>query len=518
MRRTFLGLAFVALAASLAWGVTRDERAFPHEKHVRVFPTCFGCHDGVRTADASKLFPDPQACASCHDGTQLKRVAWSGPSRRATNLRFTHQQHQREAGFGTGTSECQACHRVPGRTEFMAVQRAVPANCISCHEGPRQAHQASAHLAADSPCATCHVPVTRAAALTADRIAAFPKPPSHERRDFIQSHAPGTKDNTQSCATCHARESCERCHVNADKVQPIAALGNDARVASLVKGRAPSYPEPASHRDPDFVTAHGGAARTSPATCANCHAQPSSKSCHTGRGAEKVIAQLPMPKRGGARGVELVRRTDWSLSQAGPQGTPAATPARTVRNDGRRPIEEALADTGAARHFVRVHPAGYDKAHEVDASTKRLDCASCHAKRFCADCHQGEGRRRYHPANFVQRHPADVYGRNQTCASCHNTEVFCKSCHERSGLGSKGALNTSYHNAQPNWLLQHARAARQELTSCTTCHQQRDCMRCHSQAGWGVNPHGPGFNAESMSKRNRQMCLACHFTDPLQKQ
>ena len=172
MRRTFLGLAFVALAASLAWGVTRDERAFPHEKHVRVFPTCFGCHDGVRTADASKLFPDPQACASCHDGTQLKRVAWSGPSRRATNLRFTHQQHQREAGFGTGTSECQACHRVPGRTEFMAVQRAVPANCISCHEGPRQAHQASAHLAADSPCATCHVPVTRAASVQAQRMTA----------------------------------------------------------------------------------------------------------------------------------------------------------------------------------------------------------------------------------------------------------------------------------------------------------------------------------------------------------
>ena len=510
MRRSLLAAALVLVASSIAWGVTRDERNFPHEKHVRVFPTCFSCHEGIRTGEVGTLYPTAQSCANCHEGKELKEVDWKGPTRHPTNLTFTHRAHEQDTKVGTDQDDCAACHQQPGRTEYMAVQRAIPEYCAACHAKERSQRGAQyAHLGAASPCGECHVPVARAAALTTERIRRFPEPPSHERRDFLRNHAPGTGDNTQACATCHARESCERCHVNADQLKPVQGLERDARVASLVKGVAPEYPVPPSHRRPDFQSAHGDLAKEAPRSCANCHAQPSCKSCHTGSGGQKVIAQLPMPKKDGPRGVELFHRTDRAASQG--------ASVRPVSNDGRRPIAEALADTTVSRRFVRAHPAGYEKAHEVDASTKRLDCASCHTKKFCADCHQGEGRRRYHPANFVQRHGADSYGRQQTCASCHNTDVFCRSCHERSGLGSKGALNTSFHNAQPQWLLQHARAARQELTSCTTCHQQRDCMRCHSQAGWSVSPHGPGFNAEAMHKRNRNMCLACHFTDPLAK-
>jgi hypothetical protein len=73
----------------------------------------------------------------------------------------------------------------------------------------------------------------------------------------------------------------------------------------------------------------------------------------------------------------------------------------------------------------------------------------------------------------------------------------------------------AYHDRQPLWLNQHGQAARQEMQTCASCHQQRDCTRCHSDVGLRVNPHGPGFDAARMAKRNRQMCLTCHLKDPL---
>ena len=144
-----------------------------------------------------------------------------------------------------------------------------------------------------------------------------------------------------------------------------------------------------------------------------------------------------------------------------------------------------------------------------------MECAGCHSERFCADCHEGESRRRYHPANFLQRHAPESYGRERDCAQCHNTEVFCRTCHEQGGLGSRGRLGLAYHTGQPLWLVQHGRAARQSLQSCTSCHAQRDCTQCHANGGWNVNPHGPGFDARRAASRNRLTCLRCHLGDPL---
>ena len=170
------------------------------------------------------------------------------------------------------------------------------------------------------------------------------------------------------------------------------------------------------------------------------------------------------------------------------------------------------ADTGKR---VRVHPPGFAERHGPAAASTRTSCEGCHAKRFCSDCHDGEGRRRYHPANFAVRHPSEAYSRQRDCAACHSREAFCGACHQRLGLASQGRRDVAYHTAQPLWLLQHARAARQGLESCTTCHVQRDCMQCHSQAGWGVNPHGRGFDARRMAARNAETCRYCHLGDPL---
>ena len=95
--------------------------------------------------------------------------------------------------------------------------------------------------------------------------------------------------------------------------------------------------------------------------------------------------------------------------------------------------------------------------------------------------------------------------------------MFCRDCHQQVGARSTANRSIAYHDAQPNWLLQHGRAGRQALVTCTTCHSQRDCMQCHSQSsGLRVSPHGPDFNPERVAKRNRFTCRYCHLSDPLE--
>lgn len=190
----------------------------------------------------------------------------------------------------------------------------------------------------------------------------------------------------------------------------------------------------------------------------------------------------------------------------------AASDTDTVRS---RTVRRSASGDTLRVHSVRVHFPGFQRAHGGAAASRQLDCAGCHERRFCSDCHDGEGRRRFHIPNFVTRHAAESYGRPTECSTCHNPEGFCKDCHQSLGLRAQGRLNTAYHNAQPLWLLQHGEAARQQLESCTACHTQRDCMQCHSTLGRRVNPHGRSFDAKRMHDRNPIVCRYCHTGDPL---
>lgn len=471
-----LALAGVLLAATVAYGVTRPAPSFPHERHARLFPTCAGCHDGVITGDTLARFPSPASCARCHDGDTLERVSWTGPRERATNLRFSHGAHVRAAEVAGTPVECQSCHRESANdSSRMAIGRARPDNCIACH-----AHQAPEHLAETAVCTTCHVPLAKARDVSDSAVAAFPKPASHARVDFLATHGPRTMNDAARCATCHTSESCARCHPNATQVATITALGSDARMIRLQASRPPVYPLPASHEKAHWDLAHGDDARRHVGQCGNCHVRQGCRSCHTGSLAASVIAALPDRRDGSAPGVAL-----------------RVTSAR---------------DTGMS---VRVHPAGFAGTHATTAASGRLACQGCHEQRFCAECHAGAGRRRFHALNYVSRHAADAYARDRNCSSCHQTETFCRTCHVQSGIASRGGVEGSAHNGQPLWLLQHGEAARQGLEECTTCHQQRDCLRCHSATGLHMNPHGPGFDASRMQRRNAQVCRVCHLTDPL---
>jgi hypothetical protein len=342
-------------------------------------------------------------------------------------------------------------------------------DCLQCH-------QFEAHFADNTRCNTCHLPLSRTPAFDAARIATLPQPDSHHEDQFLFTHAKRANDNIARCSTCHTRESCDRCHMNSAEIASIQALENDARVAAMLADRAGSWPAPASHADVNWPWYHASIVAASGIAmqgCANCHRLDNCQSCHGGQWQE-WMSMFANQDPAGAVGV---------------RSATAAPPA---------------------------HDADFVRTHGSMASLGLMDCAACHAPTDCNTCHEAPTRPDFHLPNFMQRHAAEAWARDSDCAACHSTEVFCRSCHADVGLSPMAVLNSSYHDASPNWLLTHGKASRLGMESCASCHQQTDCLKCHSsKSGWGVNPHGPDFDAERMSERGAISCSFCHAGNPL---
>jgi hypothetical protein len=475
VRRALLGAGAIAVVAAatppLAARLARDR--FDHEVHKDLFPSCLSCHGGIQEASGPAdpgVWPDAAACATCHDGSVEPRVNWEPPAIPRTNLRFSHPRHASELAESPfdSTARCQACHAEVG-TDRMDVRLAVADNCISCHqlEGP--------HLdVADAECATCHSTLAQAVRLTADDIAGFPRPASHQLEDFAErAHArlarAGPGPVAASCATCHAQNFCTECHVNAPEVAAIRALDVDPRIAE----RAAPYGPPASHLEPEFARSHGRVAGDGSRRCVTCHTQESCLVCHVGtpRVADRLMAASPERPHG----------------------------ARTER---RRPSS---------------HGADFSATHAEAAAAAPATCAACHGRPQCLDCHVPNAAAAspgYHRTGFLATHPVEAYQRTAACSDCHNPQQFCSSCHVSAGLASAALpLDAGYHDAKRFFSAGHGQAARQNLESCVSCHTETDCMSCHAtstQGGRNFSPHGPGFDADRLRQRNPQMCTACH--------
>lgn len=471
MRRRLRALAAVAvlglLGGSALARVVRDR--FDHYEHRELFPTCAGCHAGVAQG-AGPIWPAAEDCTACHDGTVEEKVEWSAPTEpRASNLRFAHQTHDREVREHQGadsTLQCSACHTERG-DDPMRVRAAVVRNCLDCH-GIEEGHLE----APDSACATCHVQLVQAVRLSRADVSRFPVPPSHREPDFIeeghgrQAEA-GPGDVAFSCATCHARDFCAECHVNAPEVRAIQALDPDPRsLAVRAELRAPP-----SHRQPDFMRRHGEQVDRAGMRCATCHTQESCLGCHVGT--PSAAQAIPAAAEGRGRGAEVERE---------------------------RP---------------RSHGIDFSEIHAEPAAARPQACSTCHVRTQCLDCHRpdpADPPPGYHPAGFLTSHPAAAYTRDDACSDCHNQSQFCADCHLSAGLGSTDGLrNAGYHDAKGNFFLNHGQAARQSLESCVSCHSENDCLTCHSaRGGRRFNPHGPGFDPATLRRKNPSMCTVCH--------
>lgn len=464
MRAVLLALAVMTVAGGVRASVAQQE-PFPHPRHQRVFPLCSSCHAGIET-EQGVTYPTPNACRNCHDGVTEEVVPWTGRESRPNNLRFAHDQHLAAVTREGESTTCASCHRRSDGTRSMDVGAATPENCLTCHE-----NASNTHLDRTADCVQCHVPVVEARALDRATIANFPQPPSHEDSDFLTNHG-AIDESAMTCATCHARESCTRCHFNPESLAPIMALASDQRIAETVASLPAEYPTPATHTTGSWGWSHADVAMDDPASCANCHTQSSCRECHRGVLSD-AIGTIPTPQDPEQQGVVF-----------------SETPT--------------------------VHPPNFEFGHGPLAAVDDQTCSSCHtAQEACLQCHQGQGQPEFHLSNFRERHAVEAYGAEADCASCHSLEVFCRNCHIGSGIASEGALDVAYHTSRPTWLLGHAQAARQGLESCTTCHAQSDCMQCHAAVGaWRINPHGPNFTGTRVQARNQLACLQCHRTGP----
>ena len=461
--------ALLAIPLLFQRGSAQARDRFDHWQHRDLFPQCTSCHAGVQD-QAKPPWPEPAACADCHDGVIEETVSWRPPSAPSpTNLRFTHRDHAaavRSATRADSILDCRSCHAEPA-ADRMQVRLAVAQNCLDCH-GIRAPHLE----APDSTCFTCHVPLARAVRLARADVADFPVPESHRARGFeLKGHGrmargTGTSPVSAACATCHARDFCSECHVNAPEVAAIQALEPDPRsLAHKAELKAPP-----SHADPGFLRRHGPAARKSAMSCATCHTQESCLACHAG----KPATALAMPAAGPGRGKgALIRRE--------------------------RPAS---------------HGEGFSELHGPMADARPETCSGCHVRPQCLDCHRpnaADPAPGYHPAGFLSRHPAAAYTRETSCSDCHNTGQFCADCHVSAGLSARGQLNAGFHDAKQFFVLGHGQAARQNLESCVACHAERDCLTCHSALGGRrFNPHGPGFDPGTLRRKNSQACTACH--------
>lgn len=358
-------------------------------------------------------------------------------------------------------------------------------SCASCHAGA--AHKGASLWPDPVSCAACHDG-------TIEKVVAWRPPPlarrSNLRFDHVE-HANTAKDKAPSCAGCHTQageprmavrepvvERCLGCHgiQTAHLAAPDSACTTChvslVRAASLTRQDVSGFPAPPSHAAPDFVSrsGHGAVSRqTIGSSCATCHAREFCHQCHAGSAPPRAITWLASDLRSTA----IVAR--------------AAPPSH--------------GDNFADRHGT-----------EAAASTTR--CTGCHVRADCLECHRPSAGARgagYHPDGFLARHPASAYGREASCSDCHNVGAFCTSCHARAGLTASGVLRSGYHDARQFFLAGHGQAARQGLESCVSCHAERDCLTCHSAAGGRrFNPHGPGFDASRMRRKNFAMCTVCH--------
>lgn len=76
------------------------------------------------------------------------------------------------------------------------------------------------------------------------------------------------------------------------------------------------------------------------------------------------------------------------------------------------------------------HREGWKATHRAPAKADAKSCKSCHADRFCINCHQQRSTIQLveHKRNYRYFHSVDVRSNPGKCGSCHVT-AFCTNCH-----------------------------------------------------------------------------------------
>jgi len=173
------------------------------------------------------------------------------------------------------------------------------------------------------------------------------------------------------------------------------------------------------------------------------------------------------------------------------------------------------------------HDANFRTRHGTLARGDEAVCNHCHRQSDCADCHsrlnvqtpvsrQSErvDRDLVHRGDFVTRHAIEASADPNRCLKCHTT-AQCTGCHTTRGVGAAAPNAQSPHPT--TWLDSsqadnHGKAARRNIASCSTCHDQgvaSNCVRCHKVGGFGGNPHPANWHPRQ--DKSDKMCRTCHI-------
>ena len=307
---TWLLAGVVLLAALLAACAEKPAPRFPHRLHLSELPcgvqgkpaclTCNGCHAVSQPTREYKL-PNPAMCQDCHQHDRPKVLATLAaiPARPYGEIAINHDLH---LDMPEIEGQCVKCHAGvvrPGESNLPAMNQ-----CFTCHEHEQQWQRAECgpcHQAADlrrtsprtflehdagfmrhhgdlapfeqSLCQTCHTErdcqachdVTQG--LTAELRAPerFEGPFVHQG-DFMSRHAIEAQAASSRCATCHAPQTCDACHI-AHGVSGNAMLARNIHPPGWVSNNAA------------FPSLHGTEARRDLLSCAGCHEAGPATNC-----------------------------------------------------------------------------------------------------------------------------------------------------------------------------------------------------------------------------------------------
>jgi hypothetical protein len=177
------------------------------------------------------------------------------------------------------------------------------------------------------------------------------------------------------------------------------------------------------------------------------------------------------------------------------------------------------------------HQGNYIKRHAGDARSSAENCSQCHDQTYCADCHaktvstqielkfpESVTKQFIHRNDFAGRHSVEAVADPVSCKRCHGTS-FCSSCHTADNLTPAGTNPRDPHPvgfSLPGTANFHGPAARRDIASCASCHDQgakSNCVTCHKVGGIGGDPHPPGWTSKhghgDIAKS--AMCQTCHI-------
>ncbi|RKY87686.1 hypothetical protein DRQ09_04065 [candidate division KSB1 bacterium] len=128
------------------------------------------------------------------------------------------------------------------------------------------------------------------------------------------------------------------------------------------------------------------------------------------------------------------------------------------------------------------HELAWKKQHGIASYMSSNNCAECHTKNFCIDCHRKDNLdHKTHPLNYVNIHGIYAKGNKDNCYTCHEELSFCIDCHRQKMVMPRNHASANWSNRTTGGA--HARAAKLDLDSCIGCHSDINgnpvCIECH---------------------------------------